>query len=91
VVVHDFHAVGSIVVPSEAHAPLGVDADAVLAQSVTFEGFQRVAGWNAQTVQIRSVAACSCSNLRRATRVFAKAERHGASHFNLCWRLGSRQ
>jgi len=31
---------------------LGVDADAVLAQAVTFEGLQLVAGWNAQAVQV---------------------------------------
>jgi len=36
VVIHNFHTVRTIVMPGKADAPLVVDADAVLAFSITF-------------------------------------------------------
>lgn len=37
--------------PAEANTPLGVDADAVLAGAVAFEGFKPVTGRNAEGIQ----------------------------------------
>lgn len=51
VVIHNFHAVGTIVMPGKAHAPLIIDANAVLAFAVALQRLQQVARRNAKTVQ----------------------------------------
>lgn len=43
VVIHDFDVLGSAGCPHKAHAPLPVDADAVLASAIVLEGFELVA------------------------------------------------
>jgi len=43
-VIDNFDIVGVFTSPAKAETPLIVDADAVLAATVTFEGFQAVAG-----------------------------------------------
>ena len=41
-VVDDFHIVGIAVFPDKADAPLLVDANAVLAEAITFEGLESI-------------------------------------------------
>ena len=52
VVIDNFHTVCTIVMPSKAHAPLIVDADAVLAFSIALKRLQLIARWNAQAVDL---------------------------------------
>jgi hypothetical protein len=51
-IVDDFNVLCAVT-PSEADAPLIVDADTVLSFAVTFECFQPVAGRNAEIVEAR--------------------------------------
>jgi hypothetical protein len=51
VVIDDFDIVRAIGLPAKADAPLVVDADGVLAFSVTPENFQTVAGWDGEMVE----------------------------------------
>jgi hypothetical protein len=39
VVINDFHSLGAGIAPQEAKAPLVIDADAVLAGPIPFQGF----------------------------------------------------
>jgi hypothetical protein len=59
-VVGNFDIKNIAVCPPEAHAPLVVDADAVLARTVAFERFEPVAGWALQKRQ-----ACRAVQLRQ--------------------------
>jgi len=43
VVIHDFDVLGATGCPHKAHAPLPVDADAVLASAIVLEGFELIA------------------------------------------------
>jgi hypothetical protein len=45
VVVHDFHVFRAADCPPETHAPLPVDAYAVLAGAIVLQGLQLVARW----------------------------------------------
>jgi hypothetical protein len=54
-VVHDFYVVNVSLLPNEADAPLIVDADAVLANSIAFESFQSVARGHSQIHEALSV------------------------------------
>ena len=47
-VIGDLNFMRVAVFPSEADAPLTVDADAVLTLAVASEGLEMVAGWNAK-------------------------------------------
>src|SRR6266702_3908006 len=49
--VHDFHSLRIETVPDETNPPLIIDADALLARAVAFEGFQAVAGRRKQVAQ----------------------------------------
>jgi hypothetical protein len=40
----------SVCLPLKADAPLIVDADAVLTQSISLQGFQPVSGWDAKII-----------------------------------------
>jgi len=51
VVIGDFDLVCIPALPAEAYAVLVVDPDAVPARPVAFEGFETVAGRNAQMVE----------------------------------------
>jgi len=51
VVINDFDTTGTRVCPDEAHAPLGVDADAVLSSPVAPERLKAVAGRTAQELK----------------------------------------
>jgi len=53
VVIDNFNAGGMAVKPHKAHSPLGIDADAVLAFAVTFEGFELVARRHPQKLNDR--------------------------------------
>ena len=44
VIIHNLHVVGIAIAPDKTNAPLVIDADAVLAFPVTFQGFQMIAG-----------------------------------------------
>jgi hypothetical protein len=55
VVVSDFNVKGISVFPSETDSPLIVDADTVLARTVTLQSFQTVAGWDPQILQLDSI------------------------------------
>ena len=65
VVVHDLNLVGTVDLPDEAHPPLVVDTDAVLAFAVILQGLQVVARWNTQvikhhhSVQLQQLAPCN--------------------------------
>ena len=50
-VIHDLDILGAGACPAEAHAELVVDADAMLAGTAAFQGFQAVAGRHAQVFQ----------------------------------------
>jgi len=50
-VVNNLDAVRMPVLPDKANAPLVVDANAVLARPIAFEGFEAVSGWHAQIIQ----------------------------------------
>ena len=50
-IAHDFDRVGAAVAPDEAHAPLVIDADTVLAGTITRQQFQPVGGRDAQIMQ----------------------------------------
>jgi hypothetical protein len=52
VVVHNFNLVRTVLTPDKAHAPLVVDADAVLPLAVALQGFELVAGRNPQAGQL---------------------------------------
>ena len=52
-VIDNFNAGGMAINPHKANPPLGVDADAVLAFPVAFEGFQLVTWWHPQKIQHR--------------------------------------
>lgn len=51
VVSGNFDFVRVLAFPAKTYAVLIVDADAVLARPVAFEGFEAVAWWNAQMVE----------------------------------------
>jgi hypothetical protein len=52
VVVHNFNLVRTILTPDKTHAPLIIDADAVLSFAVAFQGFELVAWRNPQAGQL---------------------------------------
>ena len=52
-VIGDFDAVGAAIPPDEADPPLIVDADAVLAGTIAFQGFQPIAGRGLQVQEVR--------------------------------------
>jgi hypothetical protein len=52
VVIHDFDALRPRSRPNEAHAPLVIDADAVLSGSVPAERFETIARGRAQVLQL---------------------------------------
>ena len=54
-VVRDFHVVCIAVTPSEANAPLVIDADAVLALSVPRQLFEPIAGRHTQILHAARV------------------------------------
>ena len=51
-VVGDGNVVGCIGFSAEADAPLIVDADGMLAFSVSLEGFESVAGWEVDRIEV---------------------------------------
>ena len=50
-VVDDFDLVRILILPNEANPPLSVDADRMLSCPITRQGFEAVAGRDAQIVQ----------------------------------------
>lgn len=68
-VINDFDVKHVAVLPSEADAPLLVDADTVLARAIAFEGLQLIRWGDHQIAQIRSAVevlqllACALLNL----------------------------
>ena len=50
-IIHNFHLVWAILPPHEAHAPLIVDANALLPCPITRQCFQPIARWHAQVIQ----------------------------------------
>ena len=70
-IIHNFNVVRVFTVPAEANAPLVIDADAVLANAVAFQGFQAVAGRQRQVTQfaraikLRELPQGHALNLRR--------------------------
>jgi hypothetical protein len=55
VVVSDFNIKGVSLFPSETDSPLIVDADTVLARTITLQRFQTVAWWDPQILQLDSI------------------------------------
>jgi hypothetical protein len=55
VVVSDFNVKGVSLFPSETDSPLIVDADTVLACTVTLQSFQTVSWWDPQILQLDSI------------------------------------
>jgi len=55
-VVHNFHVKCILALPSEADAPLVIDADAVLAVPVALQGFESITRRGAQIVQTPRLA-----------------------------------
>ena len=53
VVIHNFHVGHSFFCPNKTHAPLVVDADAVLTMTIAGQHLQPVAWWAAQELQRR--------------------------------------
>lgn len=51
-VVHDLDIMSVATVPSEADAPLPVDADRMLPRTAALERFQPVPGWRAQVAKL---------------------------------------
>ena len=51
-VIRYLYSVGAAVLPDETDAPLVVDPDTVLANSVPFEGFRVIARWRRQVAQL---------------------------------------
>jgi len=51
-IVHDLDLFGPLVRPTEAEAELIVNTNAVLARAVPFQGFQSIARWNSQIVEL---------------------------------------
>jgi hypothetical protein len=64
VIIDDFHVGRTVGSPSEANAPLIIDANAVLSQSVSFQGFEPVPGRSQQISQFDR----SCQLIEFATR-----------------------
>lgn len=70
-IIHNFNVVRVFAAPAEANAPLVIDADAVLANAVAFQGFQAVAGRQRQIAQfarainLRELPQGHALNLRR--------------------------
>ena len=58
-VIDDLYIEGVATLEPEAHAPLVVDADAVLALAVALERFEPIVGWNAQIVQAGGAVCCA--------------------------------
>src|SRR6266852_3410762 len=54
VIIHNLHLVRAILAPHEAHAPLGIDPDAVLPLPVPMQGFQAIARQPGQVSQAGS-------------------------------------
>ena len=52
-IVGDFYVLGVLAIPSKAHAVLVVDADAVLAGSISLQCFESIAWWESQFVESR--------------------------------------
>jgi hypothetical protein len=50
-IIHDLDVIGVIVLPDEAHAPLVVDAHAVLSSPLTCKGFEAIAGWSPEIIE----------------------------------------
>ena len=76
-VIHNFHVQRVFALPAEANSPLVIDADAVLASAVVFQGFQVVAVRRAQVIQTprlmqqQQFSSCRSLNLvRQAPRRF---------------------
>jgi hypothetical protein len=69
VIVHNFNLVRTILTPDKTHAPLIIDADAVLSFAVAFQGFVLVARRNPQTgqlgggMQLQQLASCHALNI----------------------------
>jgi hypothetical protein len=77
-VIHDFHLLRISAAPNETNPPLVIDADAVLAGTIAFQGFQPVARRRKQIsqhprpVQVFQLAPGSVLNVRRQlARAFA--------------------
>ncbi len=51
-VIHDLDVMGVATVPSEANAPLPVDADRILPRTAVLERFQPIPGWRAQVSKL---------------------------------------
>ncbi len=58
-IVHDLDIPGIAVAPDEADAPLVVDTNAVLPDSVASKGFQSVAGRDSQILKAASSVDCN--------------------------------
>jgi hypothetical protein len=52
-IVGDFYVLGVLAIPSKAYAVLVVDADAVLAGSISLQCFESIAWWESQFVESR--------------------------------------
>lgn len=50
-IVHDLYVFSTCVRPAEAHTELIVYTDAMLPRTISFQGFQPIAGWHSQIVQ----------------------------------------
>lgn len=50
-IVHDFNIKNISILPAKTNPPLVIDADAVLSFTVTFQGFQPVAGRDLEVLQ----------------------------------------
>jgi hypothetical protein len=101
-VIYDCNFVGVLTFPTKAKAPSIVDANAVPAAALAFEGFQAVAGRKAQDVEsvdgieLEKLTAGSALNVRRqVTRREAGKELFGLgvgeafNHGTQLWRSGT--
>jgi hypothetical protein len=75
--VHDLHVPSFSLTPSEANAPLIVDADAVPTAPVAMQGFEPAAWWNSQIVQM--LGRIYCKDLGTGTAL------------NLIWQVSDRE
>jgi hypothetical protein len=76
-IVNDLHIAGRAVSPLEDHAPLLVDPDRVEALQATLQGFESIAWWYSQILQLTCCVQVLELTLRRSPEVGRELARSG--------------
>jgi hypothetical protein len=89
-VIHDFDALGTVVAPYEADAPLVIDPDAVLAGALATQQFQPIAGWRRQVAQLLSLVKLQQLALGNTLHIVGEATREPPMKQRLCIPISER-